>query len=233
MNFMKNRKAGVSKTIQPVGVVARIFFPILFFITLSGCDKETTYPQLSGKGMNLEHFIPGSWWKYEWNKVDGTTGEVTPMASNDSVYVKGDTVINGNTYIHLTGTYFSGTPFHRILRDSLAFLVDQSGAILFSLNPEPDTLKVAVSAEFTIHTITKKEAGEITIPAGTFSDLYERQNHYYRTDGSNWACGTHWVAIQYLKEGVGILYERTALLSELNTNCSYIERKLVAYYLAN
>ena len=226
---MKTSKRAHSKTIKSVYAAAYFIFSILL---LSSCKKEVSYPELTRTGINLENFTPGSWWKYEWTKTDGTTGEVTPMDSHDSVYVKGDTVINGNTYLHLTGTYFLGMEFDRILRDSLEYIVDKSGAILFSARPEPDTIKVAPVEEFTVHTILSRETGSVTVPAGTFSDMYQRQNHYYLTDGSTWACGTHWVSIQYFKDGVGIVYERSALFSQLYANCTYMERKLAEYHIS-
>jgi hypothetical protein len=71
----------------------------------------------------------GNYWVYEIVNVD-TLNNITATGM-DSCYIKGDSVINGNSYaIAVNMPPALGT---QLLRDSSSFLVDRHGNILFTL----------------------------------------------------------------------------------------------------
>lgn len=109
--------------------------PTLFFflmIAFFSCKDDDTTP-----GEMIDDVLPvytplttGSYWIYEWAKID-TLGNETLMTTRDTISILGDTLINGNTYAILDGTYL-GSQSRQFHRDSLGYLVNSNGQVLFS-----------------------------------------------------------------------------------------------------
>ncbi len=157
-----------------------ILFAIIFLIS---CKKEkleienrqqvdvpTTYP-------NYSNLKVGNYWIYERFRVD-SLGNATSLNIIDSCYIEKDTVIRGNTYYKLTGPDYANptvnTPMRSgFLRDSLSYLIDNRGYILFSsqnsyiresgydIAPPSDTI-------YSFITKVTDQNMSITVPAGTY-----------------------------------------------------------------
>ena len=124
---------------------------------------------------------PGNYWIYEEYFVDSVNGAGHPDGQYDSSYVEKDTLVNGKTYHKYCTVSLNGSGYS-LLRDSLSYTVNLSGAILFSsvdftdtfvnsyfYNPAagPDTLRYIVKMGF--------KDSSVTVDAGTFKTVTTRQ----------------------------------------------------------
>ncbi|MBD3638846.1 MAG: hypothetical protein HUJ25_15950 [Crocinitomicaceae bacterium] len=175
---------------------------------------------------------PGSWWKYEWYRVDNY-GNETFLGEQDCVFVVGDTLINGDLYTHYSGDVFNfSTPYNLYWRDSLHYIVTSTGTLLFSTFEQLDTLWTNTGPMHSVYALTNGTKSQVTVPAGNFM-AYDREVHYYNTDGTPFtACDSIWVKHSRFTNGIGIISETTGFLSLIQDYCQYDEKRLVEYYIA-
>ncbi len=175
---------------------------------------------------------PGSWWKYEWFEIDSMGNELF-LGEVDCMYVAGDTIINGNTFTHITGdSYIYPTPTNWFWRDSSHYLVDHFGNKLFSTYEKLDTLGIFLGSQYNIYSIAYGIESLTVVPAGTFM-AYETESHYHNTNGTPFtACDSIYVKYRRFSNGIGILTEQLSLLTLLQVECKYMERRLTEYYIA-
>jgi hypothetical protein len=92
---------------------------------LLACSKEETAPNLI---QSLTQLKKGNYWIYQVVKVNSNGSET--ILGRDSVYVEGDTTINGVRYATLNhGRAYSQQRFRQFLRDSADCLVSKNGTI--------------------------------------------------------------------------------------------------------
>lgn len=162
----------------------------------------------------------GNYWIYDRYTID--TNNMETFTGQDSAYVWGDTVVNGNTYYKLFDHYAT-----RVLRDSSGFIIDTNGDIYFTnaiFNlPVSFTyygLNVGYSEGMTISTPVS-----VTVPAGTYS-AYDWQLAAYFPD-PNYPWGPVRYAHSYYTGGVGKVKE---LYLFVNSPSTY-ERRLNHYHV--
>lgn len=194
------------------------------------CRKDPTIPEpYFPPEVNLVSTV-GSWWKYENYYID-SLGQATATGIIDTIFVVGDSIINGNTYIHLSGTSFGFTTY-KFIRDSLTYIVNSDDQILCSYENFGDTTSVFTSIPYKAYGMTKKPNAPLVVPAGTF-DVYDQQFHYYNNNGTPFtACDTMWIKHEYFSDGIGVIVSQTAFVTPLVLYCQYIEQRLVEYYIA-
>ena len=130
----------------------------------------------------------GNYWVYEWFYTD-TTGVYTGNSGPaDSVYVRTDTVINGNTYYVLDD--YNGSSLGGTFRDSSGYLVDVSGRIYFSTQNFNNVLKTdsffAGNTLYQVYAWMTHNNVVANTPAGTFSTIqYKGALLYNAAYGAN------------------------------------------------
>jgi len=151
---------------------AFISLGILLTIFLSSCKKDsftpTTYP-------NFSQLKVGNYWIYERFNVDAS-GNATTVGIYDSCYVEKDTLINNNLYFKEIRSKGLGVNYSAsFIRDSLHYLVNNDGQILFSSQNFTDTFNsyfvTAGAATDTICQVVVKMADKellVNTPAGSF-----------------------------------------------------------------
>lgn len=164
---------------------------IIFF---ASCHKKDTAPTTPDTVLDYYPLKEGNYWIYKPSWSD-TAGNVIPQTwENDSVVVKGDTVINGKIYHSVIEYNFLGSanPSINYYRDSANCIVNEHGEIIFSINSgivykkiiTPDTLAY-VNYSF-VNDITS-----ITVPLGTYSCFDFKGEIFRKTDNYNKAYLTH------------------------------------------
>jgi hypothetical protein len=114
----------------------------LFIFFATACEKEPTFndsPSRPKSRGSIGHFPlkTGNWWAYNYHTVS-SNGTVVQKGI-DTIYIAKDTIINAKKYFNRTGRMF-GQPFNDYLRDSLHYLVNHHGTILYSATNFKDTL---------------------------------------------------------------------------------------------
>lgn len=182
---------------------------------------------------NYSQLKTGNYWIYQEFAID-PQGNASATNTFDSCYVQKDTVIRNNTYHKIYNSATSYLPFV-LLRDSLAYTINETGFIIFSsvdytsfeyiqiAYPNP-----AVPADTVSKTIYKTADRDlpITTPAGTFitSDLKETITMYPPyVNGFNPRYRHRRCA-----KNIGVIIE-TGIMYTSATN--YTERRLVRYHL--
>lgn len=208
-----------------------IFFTLALAVTVQmSCKKDQIPAQASASYPNYSQLAVGNYWIYERFLVD-TNGVSTSQGIIDSCYVEKDTIINGKTYYKLIKPSQSfGSKVISFQRDSLHYIVNSAGKILFSsqdfttvfssryavIDPS-DTLSLVET------TMSDINFG-VTVPAGTFSTnaLKTTYNMYpnYTEFGSQRYRYTRYA------ENVGIVNED---LEFYLGNPNKFERRLIRY----
>lgn len=158
-----------------------VFISILFF---TACKKENNNnPELSPQESVLDYYplAIGNYWVYEVSSCDSSWEDCT-FKRIDSNYVSKDTLINGFTYFKIEGrTMTSSNPSY--LRDSLNYIVDSEGNILFS-NTDFETVfheeYVVGQTDTLYHWYYKMDSAPfvISVPLGEFSCLDKKLSFF-------------------------------------------------------
>ena len=204
----------------------------LLILVAFSCRKDPKIEELINTDPQpLERVTtPGSWWKYNWYDID-SIGVATLREEKDCVYVVGDTIINGNVYTHQKGTSF-GRDFESYKRDSLHYIIDRLGYIIYSSARKIDTLHMSSGAGFTSYRILNGIPSNLNMPAGNF-EVIKRELHYTNTDLSPFTpCDSIFVFYSAFSNGVGIVSSITASFGIIQYNCTYMESRLIDYYIA-
>ncbi|HLP52464.1 MAG TPA: hypothetical protein VK154_16365 [Chitinophagales bacterium] len=204
------------------------FIPVVvvLFLFLNACKKDKTAPIYPDYGM----LKAGNYWIYQRFIVDSNDNGI---ATNeyDSCYIEKDTVINGLTYAKsMRPNAYSSNPVPTFLRDSLHYIVTNSGAIVFSsqdfssvfshevyINPPSDT-----TYEITVKMDHKDMP--FAAPAGNFTTS-DYQTHYHMYVMS--PITNRYLHVRYA-ENVGIVSETMLFYS---SSFTYNELRLVRYHV--
>lgn len=172
----------------------------------------------------------GNYWIYENYKID-SVGNESKMEQIDSVFIARDTLINGNSYFIFMGTNYPLSNKIKqiaILRDSLHYLVNHEGLILFSSENYSDTFvtRIQTSLEDTIYISYYKMTNHLiqfSVPAGTFEVInYQGEINYIHTiqgiDNPRY-CDN------YYAKGIGKVFSSNFFLFQ----AGHMEKRLVRY----
>jgi hypothetical protein len=112
---------------------------------------------------------PGNYWVYQEVTID-TLNNITALPGLDSCYIKGDTVINGNSYAIMVNMPPTAPNSETYLRDSASFLVNNHGGLLFTC-ADFNTIfyKDSVPNQFTLTYSVSSTPSTVLTPMGTYS----------------------------------------------------------------
>lgn len=204
-----------------------ILFSSLLTISFSSCKKDsstpTTYP-------NFSQLKVGNYWVYERFNVD-SSGNATATEIFDSCYVEKDTLINNISYYKVIRPEVPGSKYEdKFVRDSLHYLVNHNGQILFSSQNFTDIFYryfVTASPTDTICEVIVKMADKdlnVSIPAGQFNTYSFKQTFNMYPNWSSQGNPRH-IDTRYA-ENIGIVTETFPFYS---INPNYVQRRLVRY----
>ena len=238
-----NTSNASSNSTEPTFLIMKKAIAAVALIALVGCRKDdppqnTITPEPTPGAYLIN--TPGTYCLYQWYSID-STGTATQLTTTDSMFIAGDTVLNGATYTHWEGTYY-GVQTHRYFRDSSGSIIDQNGTILWSyataydtvnvsnVNPGMVTYSIIQSFNNPLFTMPAGIWGQDTLSGGNLQSPFELQQHYYTTNGTPFTpCDSAWITHTGYMDGLGELYSQTAFMSQLQQNCTYMERRLVYY----
>ncbi|MCD4774382.1 MAG: hypothetical protein K8R41_13470 [Bacteroidales bacterium] len=202
---------------------------VLFFFVITilySCNKNENEPDPVVIPQSSEYtiFNVGSYWVYDWYKID-TLGNETSMNKTDSIYVSKDTVINGETYRLSKGTRFGNMPYSFIVRDSNNYIVNQEGNIIFSATNFSDILfsDSTTNLVFITYQMTDKDS-IISVPAGSFETYNCQGTVIPLNTGYSW--GIRYIDKRYAK-GIGQILNTSYYFSQPD----YMEQRLVRYHI--
>jgi len=212
---------------------------LLGFFLMAGilsCEKNENKSDVP-KPKKADYFPlgTGSYWVYNTYIID-SLGNETLKSENDTLSIIGDTTINGNTYSIFYGKRYgvSTSLEKRFYRDSLGYIVNEEGKIVFSSDNFTDTLDIKYTPDmenpmYYQFKMMKKVEDKITLPAGVFdSVLNSRLSVYYYNP-----------LIEHLRDNdylyapnVGKILWQYFYYGGFVNRKSYIEERLVAYKIA-
>jgi len=203
-----------------------LLFSSLLFLFFS-CKKdhceETTNPSVNESYYPL---TPGSYWTYQWYKVDTLENAELMEGKEDFIKIIGDTIINNNIYAIVADSNSFETSNTNISyqRDSLGYLIDERGNILFSNSNFIDTLDHFIQGSiYEIHYRMDIPPAPITTPLNEFDCLNFKGEVtpfipvvWDERDVNN-----------YYSKGVGLVLESTFFFSSFDD----MERRLIEYHI--
>lgn len=214
----------------------------LYLIFLTSCKKEDKQPDpIDPETPNYTTpSTVGSYWVYEDFVVD-STGNITSTGQIDSVYLLGDSIINGKSYF-MYGNTAGSFPQLKFERDSSGYIVNESGYILYSYSNLGNIYHSFTSTGFPgpngpINLIVEysmlSAQQNINVPAGNFNTYVSQQNCYDEAGGPVNECGDAEFKLKsYYASGVGKIHEEYAYFGAMTVQCSYHYRALIDYYIA-
>jgi hypothetical protein len=205
-----------------------LFLSALAMLVFScNCNDDDT---VSGPTPATE-YLPlnvGNYWIYQWYLIDTLGNETIYSNTLDSIYISGDTVINGNTYAVMEGREFN-SDIQYFYRDSSGYMVSAKSDIpLFSTKSTTgqlglDTLFFGTDPFLVNEANMQPPSPSVTVPAGTFNDCLSTVT-YMTSFEADYPHGVRTFPYHYAK-GVGRILHRVAFYS----NANYYESRLVRY----
>ena len=202
-------------------------------LVLTACKKENVGGLVQQE--NADYEFPqeeGIYWVYNWYSVDSNGVEMS-LNQVDSVFILGDTVINGNTYAIYKGNFMGSDYFNSYLRDSSGFIVDQHGNVSFTYVDFNTIYNSGSEPGFWDYYGRYLEGTfNVSVPAGAFETI-AAEYYVYSPDGSSinacddteYSFKTHYVS------GIGEVQKETAFFGEFQSACKKRVRRLVDYYI--
>lgn len=195
-------------------------------------DNEPTTPVPNNMYPNFSQLTVGNYWIYEQFDVDSANNASTKNIF-DSCYVEKDTIINTKTYLKIVkpDPYSTNQKTVFFQRDSLHYVVDSDGKILFS-SQDFSTIfesKYFLAGSDTICQIIRQMTDKniaVNTPAGTFTTSNAREVYSMFPAWSS-AGNPRYRNTRYA-ENIGIVIET---LPFFTSNPNYIERRLVRCYI--
>lgn len=213
---------------------------LLLFILLASiiysCKKDKVAEPLNNGTTtatfaNYSKLEIGNYWIYERYTID-TAGTIASLGVYDSCFVEKDTLIHGDTFlkVYRPNPYVSSYGYV-FLRDSLHYIVNDFGSILFSsqdFSTEFNSSYIFGSGDTIAKTVTKMADKDVVIntPAGAFSTS-SYQKAYYMYPSWSFAGNPRTYNTRYA-ENIGIVNEILALYVSSPLN---YERRLIRYHV--
>jgi hypothetical protein len=201
---------------------------IITTILITSCSKDSnTSP---GPAFDYTPMNVGNYWVYQRFDID-SAGNGTSTSVFDSVYIEKDTVTVAGTYYKMIAPDpFSSVPVVSYIKDSLTYLVDINGNILFSSFDFTTIFSESIIPgpnNDTIAYITRKMEDKnvsIVTPAGTFTTSDSRVT-YFMGDGWTFA-GSPRLRHHKYAPNIGLVVETLPFYVSMPT---YVERRIVRY----
>jgi|SRR6185312_2267251 len=157
---------------------------------------------------------PGNYWIYQEVTID-TLNNITALPGFDSCYIKGDTVINSNSYAIMVNLPPTAPNSETYLRDSASFLVNNHGNILFT-SADFNTIlyKDSVPNQFTLTYSVSSTPSMVLTPMGTYS-CYDNVGTFTYLKPISWPPVRY--VHSYYAANLGLVDETTFFISSPNT----------------
>lgn len=195
---------------------------ILLFV--QGCKEDDCKPAAATPSIQLINSA-GSYWIYDWYSIDKLGNE--KYLQTDSIYIAGDSMINGNSYVFRKGRFLSGN-MAGFLRDSIGFVVNEKGDILWNKN-SIGIFRASNESQINLEWSMTSLSSNITVPAGTFSTLERTTKACYNNGQPLTPCDTCQEEQVYFSEGIGLVLDRTTYIGIFD--CSRLEGRLTKYHI--
>ncbi|MBK9636818.1 MAG: hypothetical protein IPO63_03035 [Bacteroidetes bacterium] len=200
---------------------------IVLTISISSCKKDSTNPTNSP---NFTQLKIGNYWIYERYNIDGS-GNATATGIIDSCYVEKDTTINNNIYYKvIRPEVLVSNADEKFVRDSLHYIVNEYGKILFSSQNFTDTFHhyyVTASTTDTVCEVSIKMADKnfiVSCPAGQFK-TYSYKHTFLMYPNWNSQGSPRYMDTRYA-ENIGIVTETFPFFAN---SPNYVQRQLIRY----
>lgn len=206
----------------------KLFGIFLLLIFICSCKKESVIAPCEPSVSNS--YFPmtvGSYWVYQWYKIDSSGTEELLDGKKDTITVIKDTLIDASIFKKIQeNNSFLNTPIViQYRRDSLGFLIDPQNNIYFSSSNLTDTLKVISNSNFKIIYKMEIPPAPIETAAGVF-DCLNFQGEVTSFLPVSWS--NQWLNFYYAK-GVGKIQENLFFFS--NADINQFHRRLIEYHI--
>ena len=206
----------------------KLFAFSISVIFIFSCQKETVIPPCESQ--ITRSYFPmevGSYWIYQWYKVDSSGIEEIQDGKIDTVTIVKDTLIGTSIYkkIQENNSFVTAPIVIKFRRDSLGFLIDRNNNIYFSSSNFIDTLRTINNNNFKIIYKMEVSSTPIETTAGIF-DCLNFQGEVTSFVSADWSTQ---LINTYFSRGMGKIQENTFFFS--NANESQFQRRLVEYHL--
>lgn len=202
---------------------------IIFFTSCRKEDSTSTTPITTQETVN--DYFPlntGNYWVYKQTSLDSSGNIIPNTWGNDSIVVKNDTVINNKTYHTIIEYNFLGSPnpHNHFYRDSLNYIVDNNGAIVFSINPGFVYKQVFSYLSDTIAYVNYSfvnQTTSITVPLGTYNCVDLKGEIFRKNDNFTNVHLSH----NYYCKNIGSVKKVLRFVESLG----FIELELLSYHV--
>ncbi len=200
---------------------------------LSSCTKDPDDPATPNDPLPEESVLDyyplavGNYWVYQHSRCDSTWQNCDSIFTDTTKIIK-DTIINNHTYYKLESRLFPGFTDYVYLRDSLDYIVNSKGNIIFS-NKDFDNILYEKYGIFNGDTLfyyyakMEEYPGLVETPAGEFNCLDCKI--YIFTQKDNFQLPTH--THHLFAKNVGPVFNQAVYLS----NMAGVKWELVDYHL--
>jgi hypothetical protein len=210
-------------------------------MVLCSCKKEKPESEQTPDNTTPDYVLPntvGSYWVYEKYNVDSLGNE--NYLSVDTLFITGDTIINGYTYTAFNSV-FNTLPHPDHLRDSSGYIIDELGIIyysyvnlgdtLFSFDgyvPGPNGNYYQYRDDYMLSNL-----GNISTSVGQFSCYIKRSAIRDSAGGSVNVCGDlQAYGDQYYASNVGLIRYENWFYASMILECERFYFQLADYYIA-
>lgn len=207
---------------------------IIFALIFTACKKDEIllqeYELITPNNFHTPDKV-GTYWIYQWYSID-SNGVETPYQNTDSVFVHGDTNINGKTYIFLEGTQLGGGYFSQLQRDSSGYIVNVNGDVIYSYTNFTDTIRQGQSPPDWKWRIKMKKENGLTLPAGKFDAIIAQEYYYSLSGGPANNCGDLYFTLgSWYVNGLGLVKRETGYTANLKNCLQKLECRLIDYHI--
>jgi len=213
------------------------------FLTLIATSCNKGKQPANNENQPVNYSTPstiGSYWVYRDYEVD-SLGNVSMLNSADTMFVTGDSIVNGYTYTVYKGALIPNADC-RLLRDSSGFVVNENGYIYFSNNNlgsifhtsnEPNYPGPNGQINLITQTYIEPLIESVSVPAGNFISYVRKDVSTDEAGGPINVCSDlEYIQKTHYVEGVGVVRQEYAFFSAITQLCKYRYRELIDYYIA-
>lgn len=214
----------------------RVMFAFgISILFLTACKKEVPEVIIQEQIQPPIYEFPnkaGSYWVYEWYIADSNNVE-TSLNIVDSVFIIGDTLINGNMFSSYKQQYFGGNYTTYFQRDSSGYIVDQYGNVSFTYVDFNTHFSSGSDGSWDYYTHVLEDEVTATLPIGSFQALVREHYIYSPTGTAINNCGDIDYSYKtYMVSGIGQVYhEAPTYFGDFISSCKKRVRRLVDYYI--
>ncbi|MFK5878798.1 MAG: hypothetical protein QM478_04790 [Flavobacteriaceae bacterium] len=205
----------------------RLLFTLFTFgIILSSCNTNDEIIEGTTEDPIEDNFYAltvGNTWEYKYYKYRSFNDTYDYMGIIDSVKIVAKTEINGNTYFNfrsrISGNNNPGTTlvqpngeYYRFYRDSLGYLITDSGKIAYTTNDYSERAIIEVTPNITGYARLNESSVVVTTEAGDFDCL---DMEIYAKDNVTAEIFPGINHVNY-SDGIGLIYNSTSFVNSSN-----------------